>query len=253
MNRSARAACTQAKLEGCVAARAIADASIGAAIIWPEQAIRLTVTSTDFVEVDFRGGNLGDSRFVDCAFLLCNLRGCDLSECAFERCTFYERDSQAGCDFSYAALRNSRFEACDLTTAACTRTRAFGVEFRKCQAAGIDFSHADFSIGATRFVAAAFTDCNLAYADFSHTDLSAASLAGSRLSHSVWHNASLRDANLAGCDLDNIDAHGLVLAGADLRDARFNGLDPRRIDLTGVRMHVEQGLEVLRTLGLEID
>ena len=41
--------------------------------------------------------------------------------------------------------------------------------------------------------------------------------------------------------------------GADLRDARFNRLDPREIDLTGVRMDAEQGLEVLRTLGIQID
>ncbi len=77
--------------------------------------------------------------------------------------------------------------------------------------------------------------------------------AGSRLSHSVWHNAALNDADLSGCELDNVEARGLDLRGADLRDARFNRLDPREIDLTGVKMYAEQGLEVLRTLGIEIE
>jgi uncharacterized protein YjbI with pentapeptide repeats len=58
---------------------------------------------------------------------------------------------------------------------------------------------------------------------------------------------------LTGCVLDNVEARGLVLIGADLRAARFNHLDPRQIDLTGVRMNAERGLEVLRTLGIEID
>ena len=253
MNRPARAACSQARVDACIAACALADASVGAAIVWPEQAMRLAVSNTGFVAVDFRRGNLADSVFSDCDFLQCNFRSSDLSDCRFGRCTFYDRDKQAGCDFAYAGLRNSRFEACDLTTAVCTRTRAFGIEFHRCQAAGIDFSHADFSIGAASAVTATFADCNLAYADFSNTDSTAANFAGSRLSHSVWHNASLRDANLAGCDLDNIEARGLVLSGADLRDARFNGLDPRHIDLTGVRMHAAQGLEVLRSLGIQID
>lgn len=123
----------------------------------------------------------------------------------------------------------------------------------RCQASGIDFVNADFSLTAGGHAAATFVECNLAYADFSQTVMTGAAFARSRLSHSVWNNSLLNDANLAGCELDNIEARGLDLRGADLRDARFNRLDPREIDLTGVRMHPEQGLEVLRTLGIEID
>jgi len=83
--------------------------------------------------------------------------------------------------------------------------------------------------------------------------LNGASLAGCRLSHSLWNDASLREADLTGCELDNVEARNLDLRCADLRDARFNRLDPREIDLTGVKMYAEQGLEVLRTLGIEID
>lgn len=232
---------------------AIADALIGASILWPEESTHLDVRNVDFADLTFRQAILTDAHFVDCRFRNCSFRSSDLSDGRFERCQFYDTDAQTSCDFSYAVLRNCRFDASDLTTAVCTRTRSFGIELHSCQASGIDFSNADFSLSSGQFATASFIGCNLAYADFSHTVLAGATFTGSRLSHSVWHNASLEDANLAGCELDNLEARGLVLSGADLRDARFNRLDPREIDLTGVRMNAEQGLEVLRTLGIEID
>ena len=253
MNLPDRTTCSQQTLDDCIAAGAIGDALIGKSIVWPEESTGLSIRNTYFERVSFRQAVLTDAHFIDCRFVECSFRSGDLSDGHFERCRFYDADAQSSCDFSYAVLRNCKFESCDLTTALCTRTRAFGIELRRCQASGIDFSTADFTLSAGAFATATFLDCNLAYADFSQTTLTGAVFTGSRLSHSVWHNASLNDANLSGCELDNIEARGLDLRGADLRDARFNRLDPREIDLTGVKMFAEQGLEVLRTLGIEID
>jgi fluoroquinolone resistance protein len=243
----------QPRFDACIAARALSDALVGRSIVWPEESGGVEVRNVAFSGTSFRQAVLTNAHFVDCRFTDCSFRSSDLGDGHFERCQFYDADAQLGCDFSYAVLRNCRFEVCDLTTAVCTRTRSYGIELRRCQASGIDFSIADFSLGAGDFATATFTECNLAYADFSKTVLTGAAFTGSRMSHSVWNDAALNDADLSGCELDNIEARGLDLRGADLRDARFNRLDPREIDLTGVRLHAEQGLDLLRTLGIEID
>ena len=253
MTQPERTAISQERFDACIAAGALRDALVDASIVWPEESSGLEVRNVAFDRTRFRQAVLTDAHFVDCRFTDCSFRSSDLSDSHFERCQFYDADGEVSCDFSYAVLRNCRFEVCDLTTAVCTRTRSFGIELRRCQASGVDFSLADFSLSAGEFATATFMDCNLAYADFSKTVLTGAVFSGSRMSHSVWNDASLNDADLSGCDLDNIEARGLDLRGADLRDARFNRLDPREIDLTGVRMDAEQGLEVLRTLGIQID
>lgn len=253
MTQPERAAISQQLFDAGIAAGALRDAHVAESIRWPQDIGKLEIRNVTFDRTSFRQAVLTDAHFTDCRFTQCSFRSSDLSDSHFERCQFYDGDQQVNCDFSYAVLRNCRFETCDLTTAVCTRTRAFGIELRRCQASGIDFSIADFSLSAGDFATATFSECNLAYADFSKTVLTGAVFAGSRLSHSLWNDASLKDADLSGCDLDNIEARGLDLRGADLREARFNRLDPREIDLTGVRMDAEQGLEVLRTIGIQID
>ena len=253
MDRATPTPLSQVQLDTCIARGAITGGAVSRDVVWPASIEQLDVHDSDFVGVSFRQAILANATFVNCRFIDCTFRSADLADCGFERCSFYDADTQVHCDFSYATLRNGRFEGCDLTTALCQRTRAYGIEMRRCQASGIDFSNTDFGIGGGNFTAATFADCNLAYADFSRTVLDGANFSGSRLSHSIWHDASLAGADLTGCVLDNVEARGLVLIGADLRAARFNRLDPRQIDLTGVRMNAEQGLEVLRTLGIEID
>jgi uncharacterized protein YjbI with pentapeptide repeats len=157
---------SQAQLDKCIAHGAIAGGAVSSAVVWPAAVEQLDVHDSDFVGVSFRQAILANANFVNCRFINCTFRSADLADCAFERCTFYDGDTQAHCDFSYATPRNGRFEGCDLTTATCQRTRAFGIEMRRCQASGIDFSNTDFGIGGGHFTAATFADRNLAYADF---------------------------------------------------------------------------------------
>lgn len=210
------------------------------------------VSGETFDVVSFREAGLSGARFLDCTFVNCTFRSADLTDCRFEGCRFYDGERDLACDFSYADLRRSRFERTDLTTAKLQRTRAFGIELVTCQATGADFSDADFKLGTGAFCSATFDGCNLAYADFSRTNLTECVLTGCRLNHAVFHNAVLERADLSGTALESIEAKGLVLAGADLRGATFNNLNPREMDLTGVRVDPEQGLELLRAMGIEV-
>jgi fluoroquinolone resistance protein len=209
------------------------------------------------IGIDFSQWVLAGSHFEHVEFEGCRFRAGDLSDCRFERCTFFTGDAESNCDFSFADLREATFDRCDLTTAVFTRTRAYGLELKQCQAQGAEFKEADFSLtvalGQRSDVKhATFDGCNLSYADFSATDLTGCQLTDNRLVHSVWHNAVLERANLAGSTLDNIEGKGLVLRGADLRGCRFNNLDARQIDLTDVQVELEQGLTLLQTLGIRV-
>ena len=209
------------------------------------------------IGIDFSQWVLAGSHFDHVEFEACRFRAAELSDARFEHCTFFTGEAPSNCDFSFADLRETVFDRCDLTTAVFTRTRAHGLELKQCQAQGAEFREADFSLavpGAQRSGVnhATFDGCNLSYADFSRTDLTDCQLTDNRLIHSIWHNAVLERANLTGSTLDNIEGKGLVLRGADLRGCRFNNLDARQIDLTDVQVELEQGLTLLQTLGIQV-
>jgi fluoroquinolone resistance protein len=242
----------QAALDRTLAKGTLARVEVGAGCRVSGGATPIACTEVVFRDTSFRESELAGARFVDCTFHGCLFRSADLSEAVFEGCRFYDADVERGCDFSYANVRRARFERTDLTTAVLTRVRAFGIEVLESQATGADFSDADFSLGHGEFAQATFDRCNLAYADFSRTTLDGCAMTGCRLHHALLHDASLQGADLQGSGLENIEGRGLVLAGADLRGATFNNLDPRAIDLSGVRIDPEQGLELLRAMGIVV-
>ncbi|NJN51505.1 MAG: hypothetical protein HC809_06740 [Gammaproteobacteria bacterium] len=242
---------TQARLDGLIATGTLTGLAIDGDRITDAEG--LAVTDCTFDGTSFQHAALNGARFKNCTFNACSFRSADLSDCIFERCRCYDTDTEATCDFSLADLRRARFEGCDLTTARFHRARAWSIELVNCQASGADFTETDFSLDRGNFAAATFDQCNLAYADFSATNLAECSLAGSRLVHANCRHTRFAGANLAGCALDNMDANGATLAGTDLRGASFNNLDPRTTDLTGARMDPEQGLLILRALGILIE
>ncbi|MCZ6658828.1 MAG: pentapeptide repeat-containing protein, partial [Gammaproteobacteria bacterium] len=61
------------------------------------------------------------------------------------------------------------------------------------------------------------------------------------------------DVDFTGTDLSNIHGKGMSLVGADLRGAIFNNLNPREIDLTGVRITLDQALWLLDPMGVVIE
>lgn len=185
-----------------------------------------------------------------------SFRGADLSGAHFVACKAWEPDTPEGADFSFANLREARFERCDLSMATLSRARGYDLLLEDCQAQGADFSQLDTRMPLAIQeppVACTLRGCNLSHADLSRIDLSGADLSGSRLLEALLDDSSLRGADLSGCDLNNISGRGLDLTGADLRGATFNNLDPRRVDLTGVRITPEQVTMLLEPLGIVLD
>jgi fluoroquinolone resistance protein len=235
----------------------VEDFTLGPNLDMDRTEMRVSARNGRCIGIDFSQWVLAGSHFEHVDFEDCRFRAADLSACRFERCTFFTGDAPSTCDFSFADLRETVFDRCDLTTAVFIRTRAYGLELNQCQAQGIELRGADFSLAVpvglrSEVNHATFDGCNLSYADFSATDLTGCQLTDNRLIHSIWHNAVLERANLAGSTLDNIEGKGLVLRGADLRGCQFNNLDARQIDLTDVQVELEQGLTLLQTLGIVV-
>src|SRR4029434_5187920 len=169
----------QTALDAALAAGALHDARIDGLEI--AAARGLAATNAVFDATQLRQCDLAAARFCDCVFLGCSFRSADLTECRFEGCKFYDADSERTCDFSYADLRRSQFERCDLTTAKLVHVRAFGIELKACQCSGAELADADFALGTGNFCSATFDGCNLAYADFSRTHLTECTLVGGLL------------------------------------------------------------------------
>lgn len=248
---------TEATFAAKAARGAVVGFTLAAGASLAERALRIDARRGRCPGTDFSRAELGGSRFSEMTFERCRFRAADLSDCRFERCSFFVDGTDGGCDFSFANLEGVTFERCDLTTARFINTHAHGISLHQCQAQGVDFTGADFSLALpprhrANACQASFDACNLSYADFSRTDLTGCRLTENRMVHSLWHDASLERALLTGSTLDNIEGRGLTLRGADLRGCRFNNLDPRQIDLTDVQIELEQGLVLLRTLGIEV-
>jgi fluoroquinolone resistance protein len=213
-------------------------------------------TGEDLRGQDFGRADLAGSVFLDCRLSGASFRSADLGGARFEGCRAWEPDSPEGADFTYANLREASFVRCDLSMAVLSRCQAYDLTLLDCQAQGADFSQMDTRLPvATRtpLVACRLRGCNLAYADLSRVDLSGADLTGSRLIEALLDDCCLRDATLVDCDLHNLSGRAMVLAGADLRGAVFNNLDPRVIDLRGVRITPAQVAMLVEPLGVVID
>nr|WP_238397775.1 pentapeptide repeat-containing protein [Serratia marcescens] len=73
----------------------------------------------------FTGEKVENSTFFNCDF-----SGADLSGTEFIGCQFYDRESQKGCNFSRAMLKDAIFKSCDLSMADFRNVSALGIEIR---------------------------------------------------------------------------------------------------------------------------
>ncbi|EEQ5226382.1 pentapeptide repeat-containing protein, partial [Salmonella enterica] len=100
------------------------------------------------------------------------------------------------------------------------------------------------------FCSAYISGCNLAY-----TNLSGQCLEKCELFENNWSNANLSGASLMGSDLSrgtfSRDCWQQVnLRGCDLTFADLDGLDPRRVNLEGVKICAWQQEQLLEPLGV---
>ncbi|HCN6743843.1 TPA: Qnr family pentapeptide repeat protein, partial [Escherichia coli] len=142
----------------------------------------------------FTGEKVENSTFFNCDF-----SGADLSGTEFIGCQFYDRESQKGCNFSRANLKDAIFKSCDLSMADFRNINALGIEIRHCRAQGSDFRGASFmNMITTRtwFCSAYITNTNLSYANFSKVVLEKCELWENR-----WMGTQVLGATFSGSDL----------------------------------------------------
>jgi len=216
----------------------------------------------DLSQADFADADLAGATFERCTLAGTVFRHADLSESVFRDCRAYPFEKDGGkeasepADFSFARLREARFERCDLSMALFCNADAYDLCLDQCQLQGTDFSSSDFALpirGAATLASLHMTDCNFSFGDLSNTYLAGCTLTGNRMIDVLANNCTLTGADLSGSELSGLTGTGLDLAGADLRGASFNTLDPRQVNMAGVQMGLAQGLAILERLGIVID
>ncbi len=207
----------------------------------------------DLSERSFAGEDLSGITLTRCRLIGTSFRGADLRDARFNQCVGFDADSNSCVDFSFANLREAHFEHCDFTAAEFANVSAYGLILEHCQLGGASFSGADFRLpigGASDLTEFSMKHCNFAYGDFTNTYLKGSELTDNRMIEVGLNNSVLEDVVFTGSDLSNAHGKGISLEGADLRGAVFNHLDPRSINLTGVRITLEQTQFLLEPLGV---
>lgn len=201
----------------------------------------------------FAGEDLSGLQLLNCQIVAASFRGADLSGSSFDNCVGFDPDSDTCTDFSFANLREASFTHCDLTAAEFCNISGYELSFEHCQMGGVSLAGADFRLpigDVSDLTAFTMDHCNFAYGDLSNVYMRGCTLTDNRMIEMQLHNASLDDVVLNGSDLSNVTGTALSMKGADLRGAIFNNLDPRKIDLEGVRVTLEQSLQLLEPLGV---
>ena len=221
----------------------------------PEDLSDLVFKQCQFEQVSFTGCALQDSEFEQCVFKHCNFASAQFRQVKFRKCEFYDKSMEQGCNFTFAVLQDCEFDHCDLTLCDFSRSEIYLSKLHECQLTGANFQGA----GATKIIGnnvelseATITDCNLAYANLAGSNMMEVDFSGCRMSHATLDGANLTSAILVDCELHNIEADRVTLNHADLRGAMLSGLDVRSIDMTGVKINLEQAAALLEEIGVEV-
>lgn len=197
--------------------------------------------------------SLAGETFHDCHFLRCYFDSVNLSETAFTNCIFYDDETQEGCSFQYAQLKDASFKNCDLTMVDFKNIQALGLEIRECKATGANFSGANFMNMITArswFCSAFLTKNNFSYANFSNVILEKCELWENR-----WTGTNMRGTNLSGSDLSGgefteFDWNDINVTHCDLTNSDLGELNLRTVDLDGVKIDSWQQGHLLEKLGV---
>lgn len=204
---------------------------------------------------DFSNQELQQAVFENCQFILCDFSRADLTDAKFDRCKFIETSDLEGCQFDYATLKDASFSNCQLAMCNFEGADCFGIELRDCDLKGANFQRARFANQVSHsvyFCSAFITGCNLSYANLERLVLEKCELFENR-----WIGANLMGASLKESDLSrgvfSADAWSQFhFQGTDLCHVDLEGLDPRRVDLTGVKICDWQQEQLLASLGLVV-
>ncbi|ENM5915454.1 QnrVC family quinolone resistance pentapeptide repeat protein [Vibrio mimicus] len=206
-----------------------------------------------YVQADFSHQDLSGQYFKNCKFFCCSFKRANLRDTQFVDCSFIERGELEGGDFSYSDLRDASFKNCSLSMSYFKGANCFGIEFRECDLKGANFAQASFMNQVSNrmyFCSAYITGCNLSYANFERQCIEKCDLFENR-----WIGANLSGASFKESDLSRgVFSEGCWsqcrLQGCDLSHSELYGLDPRKVDLTGVKICSWQQEQLLEQLGL---
>jgi len=191
-------------------------------------------TGVDFARVDWGEETLHGIRFADCRFTDARLVELNTRSCVFENC-----------DFTGARLASSRHESTAFLHCRFQRSVLWVAEFVQCKLTGSEFVNAEFSAVTVR-------GGDWSWVSLRGVDLHGLDLQGLKLASADLSDADLRETDLRGCDLDHVRLTGARLAGADLRGAQTGELDWRELNLSGVRVDIEQALAIAAAQGVRI-
>ncbi|NVJ55430.1 MAG: Qnr family pentapeptide repeat protein [Vibrionaceae bacterium] len=215
----------------------------------------MTNTHQVFDQVDFSRQDLSDACFKSCHFYRCDFSRANLRDAQFVDCSFIAQGELEGCHFEYSDLRDASFKSCQLSMANFKGANCFGIEFRECDLKGASFVQANFSNQVSHsvyFCSAYITGCNLSYANLERLCIEKCDLFENR-----WIGANLYGASFKESDLSrgvfSQDCWGQFrLQGCNLSHTELEGLDPRKVDLSGVKICDWQQAQLLEPLGLII-
>ncbi|NDL61615.1 Qnr family pentapeptide repeat protein [Acerihabitans arboris] len=207
---------------------------------------------------DYRSEKFTHDRFTgaaveNCTFLDCDFSGSDLTETRFIDCQFYDHESQIGCNFSHATLKDASFRTCDLTMNNLRNINALGIEIRECRAQGADFRGASFMnriSSRSWFCSAYIIKNNLSYTNFSKVILEKCELWENR-----WNGANVLGATFCGSDLSggefsSFDWQTANFTQCDLTNSALGELDVRSTNLEGAKLDADQVSELMGRLGI---
>ncbi|MGF1698996.1 Qnr family pentapeptide repeat protein [Photobacterium makurazakiensis] len=203
--------------------------------------------------VDYSNQDLSEAYFNRCKFYRCNFSRTNLRDAQFVDCIFIERGAIEGCYFGYSDLRDASFKNCQLAMSNFSGAKCFGVEFRNCDLKGANFQQAIFSNQVSNrmyFCSAYITGCNLSYANFERLCIEKCDLFENK-----WIGTNLQGASLKGSDLSrgefSADCWGQFrMQDCNLSNAELTGLDPRKVDISGVKICAWQQEQLLEQLGV---
>jgi len=212
-------------------------------------------TNKTFREHDFSQQDMQDVIFEHCCFYQCDFSRADLRDARFINCKFIESGDNIGCQFNNADLRDASFQQCQLGMANFQGANGFGMAFRECDLQGASFFKTSFVNQISQqsyFCSVYITGCNLSYTNFEKQCIEKCDLFENR-----WLGANLQLASFKGSDLSRSEFSSESWAQfdmqyCDLTNCELDGLDPRRVNLTGVKICDWQQAQLLASLGIVV-
>lgn len=206
-------------------------------------------------DTQIKGDTLIASHWRRCKFLNCEFVGANLRDTKFDSCLFFEGATASSSNFRYCDLERASFDKCNMSLVKVIGCQAFDLSVVDCQMRGVEFENTKFvqSAGRKHFGAARFKNCQMTDALFDKLDLTPCEFEGCDVSFSSFRGTRLVNASLRDCDLQSIEAADANFSGADLRGSDLLGMDLTVLaSHAGMMISAGQQHHLLTSLGIDV-